>query len=168
MCLEQSDRAGIEITAVLDRIRTGAQRCIDAIGAVRMHHHLTSQAVGRSHDRDQLVLGELQIDARRFGREDAAGCDDLDEIGAARHLIANHARALVCPGTAMAERRRHGRCGDVVSRSEDTRSLDRASVGCGAQREHDFVFATQIANGRESRHQVLACVGGAEPSARAV
>jgi hypothetical protein len=61
--LQQLDGLAIQIGAVLDRIDTGAQRCVHAVSAVRVTHHATTQRVGSRHDGAQLIVLHLLAQA---------------------------------------------------------------------------------------------------------
>ena len=80
---------------MLDRAGAGADRTLDALGAVRVRRHERPVQRGLVHRRTDLVFAELRRARRGPPRQHRAGGDDLDEVGAPVEDLADHAPDLV-------------------------------------------------------------------------
>ena len=118
---EEAQRFRVEVGAVLDGIDAGAQRGVDAAGAVRVRGDLAAHGVGGLDDGAHFLVAELLLDAGGGVGEHAAGGGDLDDVGAGLDLAAHGAAAVVGAGAgrgaaqhvddrrARSRRRRRGR-----------------------------------------------------------
>src|SRR5262249_25828951 len=80
--LRELETLGIGEARVLDGIDTGAQRIVDAIGAVRVHGHPQPEPVGFLHDRLDFVERQLlRADGVALGQH-PTGHAHLDDLGA--------------------------------------------------------------------------------------
>ena len=151
---------------MLDRIDPGLDRRLDAGGAVGVRRRLAPEGVRLADDGAQLLVGELprpQIVARR---QHAAGCGDLDQVGAVLDLVADGGAALVRGiadsrlDAAAARDREVGAegvqgvgvpagDGDDLARGQDARAFDQPEVDGAAQRHARAVRVAHVAHGRE-------------------
>src|SRR5579863_8913490 len=83
------DRGIVNVGAVLDRIHSRLGRPENALGAVGVGGHFSSQAMGVGYDGFHLlqrVLGGLRVVA--FGKHSASGAN-LDQIGTVLNVLAH-------------------------------------------------------------------------------
>ena len=93
--LEELQAFVIEQSAVLDRIGAGAQRQIDAVGAMRVHGDLLAVEVRGLDDRFRFVLENLRAEAGADEAVHAAGGRHLDDVDAAADLPAHGLAAVI-------------------------------------------------------------------------
>ena len=151
---------------MLDRVATGAQEGIDAIGSVGVGGDPAAHAVGSLDDGGQFGFGELLAQTGRGVRENAAGRGDLDDVGARADLFADGPHAVVdarantgrgqdvqdliavAVGVAMA-----AVDGNGGARGDDARADHIATPDRVAQGEDRFIGSAQIGDGGEAGHQ---------------
>ncbi len=92
---EETQRFCIGVGAVFDGIDAGAECGVDAAGAVCVSGDAAAHGVRSFDDSLQLGVAELLLDACGSVREHAAGCGDLDDVGAGLDLAAYGAAASV-------------------------------------------------------------------------
>ena len=150
---------------MVDRAHAGADRALDALGAVGVRHHPPPEVRGGRDDRVHLGLREVRL-LRVVGRREVpARRGDLDHVGAgADHLTHLDRDALDAvahavghpgirrsprasgaarqPGVAVAARHRDHRHRDLHPRPEQQPLLDR--------RLHAGVGAARVAHGRDA------------------
>ena len=89
--LKRRDDLVVHHRAMLDRIRPGAKRELDAVGAMGVDRDLAAIGMGGVDQRPRFIL-------KHAGRQpgaavDAAGGGEFDDVGAAVDLAADHAAA---------------------------------------------------------------------------
>ncbi len=162
----------VEQRAVLDRIGAGLQRQVDAVAAMCMHGNFLAVQMRGLDDRARLVGEHLLAEPGADATVDATGSCELDDIDAARNLVAHRATAVV--GAVAHRRIRHrrpqfltiaeapvhvpGTGRDRATGVEDARA---GYLACGngvAQRQDHAIAVTEIAHGGEAGRQRLARV----------
>ena len=155
---------------MLDRRDAGAHGAIEAIPGVRVRHHLPAEPRGFVHDRLQLVIVELLGTDRVSDREDAAGCHDLDLVGAVlgveAHLLPDGVDAVddgaragdLQRGTPAVDVGVTARAAERGSRGVDAWPRDESARDRIADGDVDIACGARLADGRETRIQRLARV----------
>jgi hypothetical protein len=109
----QGDPFVVEQRPVLDRPHAGAHGLLDPVRAVRVGGHVAAVPGRFLHSGAHLCFAVLRDPRVRPRGEHGAGCDELDEIGAAAEQLPHPLAHLV------------GRVGDTeaqVAREDDVRS----------------------------------------------
>ena len=78
----EPDALGVDQAGMLDGVDPGADRGLDAVGAMRVGGDLQAPLVRLVGDRAKLVFGQLLLAGLGVAREDPAGGADLDHLGA--------------------------------------------------------------------------------------
>jgi hypothetical protein len=163
--LVHRERLIVAVRAVLDGVDAGANRGLDAPLAVRVRRDFHAEQMRGLDNRAHLLVGELLRIARVADRQHAAGCRELDQVGAVLVLITHgfprFVRAVddpVLPGGRLPQVRPQAALVAMPARNADDRArrphararhdavLDRA-----LQRDVRAAVGAHVANRRESR-----------------
>ena len=171
--LGQLERLGIGEADMFHRVHAGADRGLDAVGAMGMGSHLQAQHVRLIHQRVHFGLGVLLGANAGTDREDAAGGAIFDHFGAApvqfTHLLAHAIRPISNAGAIK----------DIIGRqfvavtmpaggTDGIGGWHDAWAGDGAALDRHFqgkigvIAGTDIAHGGEARINGAFGHGGAQ------
>ncbi len=89
MFAREPDRLVVEHRGMLDRAHAGADRALDALGAVRMHRDVAPLVGGGDDGRMNLLLRVVRHGRVRAGGHHASRREQLDPVGAVLDVLAH-------------------------------------------------------------------------------
>ena len=166
----EPDRLVVEHRGVLDRAHAGADRALDALGAVRMHRDVAPLVRGSDDGGTDLLLGVVRHGRIGARGHHAARREQLDPVGAVLDVLAHLLTDLIGPvgerlvaldvdvlGQLVVVAVTAGRR-ERLDRDQHARPGNAARRDRIAQRDVGEIAAAEVAHRRESGEQRLARV----------